>query len=282
MKILIVGDLHGAKPKIYFEDYDAIIAPGDFCSDKSKKILFKALKEKLKNPDSAIEWYDMVGKRKARKIINESLDRGREILEHLNSFGKPVYLVPGNWEWTGYKDSDWEFLRQNHYPRIKKGLKNIRDTHNRMLNMGDYSIIGYGISSGPEFPQQELEKFTAKELKKKKREFEKTKRKLEKLFEKTDKPMIFLSHNVPYNTPLDMITDKASPRVGMHFGSVVVRDLIDKYHPLVSVGGHMHEHFDKCKLGRTTCINSGFGPNVNVLMELKGNKIKVLEFYRGK
>ena len=33
-KFLIIGDLHGNKPLIHFKDFDAIIAPGDFCSDK--------------------------------------------------------------------------------------------------------------------------------------------------------------------------------------------------------------------------------------------------------
>lgn len=30
MKLLIIGDLHGNKPKIHFKDFDAIIAPGIF------------------------------------------------------------------------------------------------------------------------------------------------------------------------------------------------------------------------------------------------------------
>ena len=31
VKFLIIGDLHGNKPKIHFKDFDAIIAHGDFC-----------------------------------------------------------------------------------------------------------------------------------------------------------------------------------------------------------------------------------------------------------
>jgi hypothetical protein len=38
----------------------------------------------------------------------------------------------------------------------------------------------------------------------------------------------------------------------------------------------MHEHFGKCKLGKTICINSGFGSNVNTLIELNGDKIKII------
>ena len=44
----------------------------------------------------------------------------------------------------------------------------------------------------------------------------------------------------------------------------------------------MHEHFAKQKLGKTICMNTGFGSYVNILMELKGNKIRKLEFYQGR
>ena len=45
------------------------------------------------------------------------------------------------------------------------------------------------------------------------------------------------------------------------------------------IGAHMHEHFSKCKLGKTTCINAGFGGKVNVLLEIDQGKIKQLKFY---
>jgi len=44
----------------------------------------------------------------------------------------------------------------------------------------------------------------------------------------------------------------------------------------------MHEHFGKCKISRTICINAGFGPKVNTLIELKGNKIVKLLFKKGR
>ena len=79
-----------------------------------------------------------------------------------------------------------------------------------------------------------------------------------------------------------MIDNPESPRDGEHFGSVIAREMIDKHQPLVCIGGHMHEHFDKYQIGKTTAINAGFGSNVNILMELEGNVIKNLEFKRGK
>jgi len=278
IKFLIVGDLHGSKPEIYIEDFDAIIAPGDFCSDAPRKYMFQALKE----PDSKIKWYDLVGKREARKMIEKSLSDGRKILEFLDSFGVPVYVVPGNWDWTGDKESDWDFLKQDHYKTLIKGLSNIVDVHYKIADIKDYQIIGYGISSAPEYPQykEEMEKLKPEELAKRKRKYERNLEKVSSLFEKASKPIIFLSHNVPFNTPLDKITNKDSPRYGYHYGSLVVREMVERYQPLVCIGGHMHEHFGKCKIGRTVCINSGFGSKVNVELELSGNKIKKLKFYR--
>ncbi len=282
MKFLIVGDLHGNKPNIYFEGFDAIIAPGDFCSDAPRKYMFQALRENLQNFDSKVEWYDLVGKRKAKKMIKKSLSDGRKILEQLNSFGVPVYIVPGNWDWTKERNSDWDFLKQDHYRTLTKGLSNIIDVHYRIVDIGNYQIIGHGISSGPEYPQykEDLERLKPKELAKIKKEYERDSKKVASLFGKASKPVIFLSHNVPFNTPIDEITDKDSPRYGYHYGSLIVKEMIYKNHPLVCIGGHMHEHFTKCKVGKTTAINAGFGSYVNVWMELLEDKIKRLEFHQ--
>lgn len=37
------------------------------------------------------------------------------------------------------------------------------------------------------------------------------------------------------------------------------REMIEKYQPLICESGHIHEHFGKDKIGKTVCINSGFG-----------------------
>jgi Icc-related predicted phosphoesterase len=279
---LIVGDLHGNKPEIYYKKFDAIIAPGDFCSDAPRKYMFQALKERIQTPKSKINWYDLVGKKEAKKLIEKSILDGRNILKHLDSFGVPVYIVPGNWDWTKNLYEDWSFVRKDNYKRLIKGLSNIVEVHNKILDIGDYNVIGNGISSGPEYPQhkEDLKKLSPKELTKKKREYVKDYKRVELLFKRALKPTIFLSHNVPFNTSLDMIIDKKSPRYGYHYGSLIAREIINKYQPLVFIGGHMHEHFKKCKIGKTIAINAGFGPKVNILLELEKNKIKKLEFHK--
>jgi len=286
MKFLIIGDLHGNKPEIYYEDFDAIIAPGDFCSSELiRKMAFLEVKERLKNPKYDKRWYEIIGKRKAKKIVNESLKRGREILEFLNSFNVPVFTVPGNWDWSHFQKDRWKFLKKERFNSyLKKDLKNIINLDGKIRNFKDYQFIGYGKSNSPEYPQYErdIKRKTYGDLKKAKKRYKKLLQKYDKLFKKSKKPVIFLSHNVPFNTSIDKITDKSSPRKGDHFGSVVARKMIEKYQPLVFIGGHMHEHFGKDKIGRTVCVNSGYGSFVNIFMELDGNKIKRLEFKYGK
>lgn len=278
MKFLIIGDLHGQMPRIRFKGFDAIIAPGDFCSDALRTHMFRAMRRNMKNPDKPVHWYNLVGKKHARKMVLKSLADGRRILEFLDAFGVPVYTVPGNWDWTG--GSAWKFLDKNHWKDLKKGLRNIVDVYHRRVSVNGFDIIGHGITSGPELPVHHFKDMTAVQRRNAKRQYQRLRRPVAKLFRR--KPTIFLSHNVPYNTPIDRITDKKSPRYGMHFGSYLARDMIETHRPLVCVGGHMHEHFRACRLGRTTCINSGFGPHVNVWLELSGKRIKKLKFYRGR
>jgi Icc-related predicted phosphoesterase len=281
MKFLIVGDLHGQKPKIHYKKFDAIIAPGDFCSDKPRKYIFKAIEKMIKDPDAKVSWHDLVGKKKAKQMVNKSLRDGRKILKYLDSFNVPVYIVPGNWDWT--PSNKWVFWKKNYYKELIKGLKNIKDVSYKLTDIGPYQIVGYGPNSGPEIPKykEDKKRMKPKELKKQEKVYQKKYNQLNKLFKKTSKPVIFISHNVPFKTKLDKITNKKSPKYGYHYGSVITKELVKKHQPLVCIGGHMHEHHTKTKLKKTTCINAGFGSKVNTFLELEKNKIKKLTFWNG-
>src|SRR3989338_9992052 len=101
-KFLIIGDLHGNKPKVYFKDFDAIIAPGDFCSDKGirkwKNRWVKTLKQNKTDESMYAFIVSKIGKRRYNQLEKESLKIGRKILEYLNAFNKPVFIIPGNWD----------------------------------------------------------------------------------------------------------------------------------------------------------------------------------------
>ncbi len=283
-KFLIVGDLHGQIPKIREKKFDAIIAPGDFCSDELKKYIFLEIKNKYKTGKSK-RWYDLAGRKNAEKMIKKSLDDGRNVLKFLNSFNIPVYVVPGNWDWTTESGFELKILRKNNYGTITKGLKNIIDVHHKIVITDEFSIIGHGIYPYPEFPKnkQDLKMFSKEELRYRKKDYEELLKKVDDLFKRAKKQnlkksIIFLSHNVPYNTKIDLVLDKKSPRYAEHYGSLVAKVLIKKHQPLVSIGGHMHECFGKCKIGKTVCINTGFGSKVNTVLEIENGKITKLKF----
>lgn len=282
MKILVVGDLHGAIPKIPQIDFDAIIAVGDFCSGKGiREVAFRKIKEELEAKKQGKkytkQWYDLIGKREAKKMIQGALSKGRKVLEYLNSFGVPVYVVPGNGDWYDNKRGDWGFVAKNHYVGLIEGLSNIVDVHNKVVNIGDYQIIGYGVCSAPEYPQEEdiLKEYDDEKLREKKKEFELQLKKTLGLFDKSKKPVIFLSHNSPYGTKLDKINNPGSPRNGKHFGSIVTKNIIEKYSPLICICGHIHENLGKEKIGETLAFNAGFGEEAVHLLELDGDKINI-------
>ena len=173
MKFLILGDLHGSLPEIRLKGFDIILATGDFCPfDKIREYQFSFIEEKLKNPKSKANWYDIAGKQKTKSIIEKYLKEGRKVLKKLDSIGVPVFIVPGNTDFTPEEDN-WKFLEQDHFKKITKGLKNVLDTHQKLVDIKEYQIIGYGMSYGPEKPQykEDLKRLDKKSLKRKEIEY---------------------------------------------------------------------------------------------------------------
>jgi len=305
MKILAIGDLHGRKPVIKFRDFDAIIVVGDVCSDNDIAPLYRKWFRHLKKlEDDALnleEFLESIGvkDKQIKQFERKSLIHGRKIMKYLNSLKKPIFMVPGNWD-ESYGESRIKDMNKNDYnylksfldwylgkrinPRLIRGLKNVRDCQFRLHKFGGVNIIGYGLSSGPENPvsKSKKRKFSKMQYAKLKKAYSKILTNLFKVYEKRDKklPTIFISHNVPQGTSLDIITDKESYAYKKHLGSTVARTFCLRKKPLLCLGGHMHQHFKKTKLGKTVAINCGFGKKAQVLIdidEVKG-KIRKIEF----
>jgi len=101
---------------------------------------------------------------------------------------------------------------------------------------------------------------------------------------------VFCFHCPPYGTPLDecpLLDENLKPVtvrgdvVMTHAGSKSVRYVIEKYQPLVSLHGHIHESFGFCKIGRTYCVNPGSEYAEGILraflVEIDGKKVKRLQ-----
>lgn len=299
MKFLITGDLHGKKPKIRFKDFDAIIMPGDICGDTIiRPLVIKWLKAMKKSGkiDFMEFMHSKLGKKGFKKAEKKNLQIGNKIMRYLDSFDVPVYFVPGNWDQSrGGVSADMSKSRYHYIkgvlqqcnvnksnPKLFKGTKNIIDCPMKLYKEAEFNIIGYGISSSPELPPDARKQMSRKDHAKAKRAHDRVAGKLSTLYKKRNKnkPTIFLTHNVPYGTKIDIIKNKNSPLHNKHWGSTVAASFIKKHKPLVCIGGHMHEHFGKTKLGKTVCIDAGFGPKVNTMVEITGKKIKKIKFYK--
>ncbi|MCX6750886.1 MAG: metallophosphoesterase [Candidatus Pacearchaeota archaeon] len=298
MKILVIGDLHGRKPKIHFRDFDCMVQVGDVCDDREFRPFIKKWFRLIKKDRNSAPGMDeliikKIGKRRFNEMEKRSLLRGRKILKYLNSFKKPVFFVPGNWDQsygkTKIKDmdkNDFNYMRsfydfylgKNTNPKLIKGLKNIYDCQVKNNIFNKLNFLGYGLVSGNE----KLKKGRILELKKNqililKKKYKKIYSQLSYAYSKREKkfPTIFLSHNVPYKTKLDRIKNKDSPGDKKHLGSSIARKFCEKYKPLICVGGHVHEGKGKDRLGKTALINPGFGENAQVLIDIDESKEKV-------
>jgi Icc-related predicted phosphoesterase len=105
---------------------------------------------------------------------------------------------------------------------------------------------------------------------------------------------VFCFHCPPYDSQIDSapkLKEDLSP-VYAHgrplmipVGSKSVRAVIEKYQPLISLHGHIHESSGFVKIGRTQCLNPGseYGEGIlrAYLVELNGTKITRLQRVEG-
>ncbi|MFH1801877.1 MAG: metallophosphoesterase [archaeon] len=300
MKLLILGDLHGRKPKIPFKDFDMIICVGDVCDNSEMGKLYSLWFKKL-NKNKDLEFEDVlkqkgINKQKQKAIEKRSFQGGRKVLEHLNSLNKPIFFVPGNWDQSfgkaikdrkdlshyQKKTQQYQMLSAKHTnPKLIKGLKNIIDCQFKLHEFQGLNLIGYGLTNGVEKAGKNYKKnMTKKQFKNLNKKYKRLTESLFKVYAKRNKklPTLFLSHSVPYGTKLDIGRQKGSYAYKKHLGSTVARDFIKKYKPLLNVGGHIHDFYGKTKLGKTVCINAGAGKNATVLVKIDKEKTKRIIF----
>ncbi len=307
MKILAIGDFHGEFPKkferiITREKIDLVISNGDYFPFHYRKLWFKHCY------GQETELWEVIGKEKYKKLVLKDLKDGEKALKKLNALPIPVFTVIGNIDFTrtcdvadieippnsvtlqsgisnrhfrakgdtingnAYikikKKHYWNWDEQDFFTPIIKKYKNIKRFDYSFFKFGEYVFIGaYGSS----FPGRVKSKA-----------FKKHRKILDNLFRKfrqenKEKKVIFVSHNVPFNTRLDLIGNKAHSDVkGKHYGSKLVRRIINKYQPILHFGGHIHESTGMQNIGKTLCINPGSAH------EGKGAVIELDESTKGK
>jgi uncharacterized protein len=105
---------------------------------------------------------------------------------------------------------------------------------------------------------------------------------------------IFNLHCPPKDTQLDrapaltadlkLILEGGEPRM-VHVGSSAVRALIEKYRPILSLHGHIHESKAIEKIGPTTCVNPGSAYSEGVIdgavVEVAGGTVRSCQLVTG-
>ncbi len=280
MKFLLCGCFHGKVSKNFLqvikkEDPDLIICTGDFGDGKFlRQWEFKHEKEILKlilsGEDEKVK--KLYNTNENLRYIKKDLETAKKVLNKLKVIKNKFYFTYGN--------HDGGIIR------ILKnfGKKNFKFIPKGKINFFGYNLIFHGGYRGTSGKPYMINWKTAGKKHKndvKERIFE-INYELNKLFNKKQKNIIFITHDPPYGTKLDILRNNLdSKNRYKHIGDDIYTKFDKKFQPLVHVCSHMHENQGYDKIGKTLVINSGaLLENKFVLLELEKDKIKKLKFYK--
>jgi len=289
MKIIAVGDFHGEfseklKRKILKNDFDIILSNGDFCGNEElSKLSFKYYYGKSK---SEVRKIPKQIKNREKKLEKKSIKDGISVLQNLKKLNKPFYAVHGNWdpifwEWDlGIEEKGYKYRFSKSFHKVFEHNFEFMDF--KVKDLGNFVLVGGTSSTHPGMLRKNMVKRMIKKWKMVKKEAEeyvsllkKQIRRREKKYlsvfqkaKKLNKPIIFLTHNAPYGTSLDLITSKKVHKLakGQHYGSYLERQMILKFKPDLVICGHIHERFGKDKLGKSLLVNIGSASQGNFVV----------------
>jgi uncharacterized protein len=195
------------------------------------------------------------------ELAKARLSRWLDIAEErLRGTGIHCYVQPGN---DDPYEIDSVFRSSEIIQNVDGRLIQLDDTH-EMINVGAANQTPWNCPRDK--TEEELDQM------------------IEKVASKLKNPSqaVFNLHVPPYNTNLDIapeLDDTLTPKLSVTggfkmipVGSKAVRRAIEKYQPLVSLHGHIHESRFAQKLGETMCINPGseYGEGIlrGVVLEL--------------
>jgi Icc-related predicted phosphoesterase len=207
------------------------------------------------------------------RLMVESVQRWCEIAEErLRGSGVRCFIDGGNDD----EPEIVEVLKQASYVEMPEGQVIQIDDEHEMISSGFANTTPWHAPR--DIPDEELGAF------------------IEGMASKLHAPerAIFNIHVPPYATGLDtaaLLDDNLKPIVVAGdvatgpVGSKAVRASIERYQPLVSLHGHVHESRAVSKIGRTTCINPGseYGDGIlrAALVNLKGHKLQSYQLITG-
>jgi len=263
MKFLVVSDFHGRLPKglksvIKKERIDMILSSGDYCGSKRLgELEFKYYYGKDEDDVPARI------KKEVIRLEKKSTDNGINVVKELKKLNLNFLGIRGNWDPLPWLYDIGSARKTDETKNSKRFInlqtKKFKFIDFKLINFEKFVIIGGTSSTYPgKIDKKSLKNLDEKEERKRKREYMKRKKKYERIFmraKKIKKPVIFLTHNCPYNTKLDKV--KGGPAKSKHYGSFLEREIIRRFKPDLVICGHMHESQGRDKLGKSVIVNSG-------------------------
>jgi Icc-related predicted phosphoesterase len=163
--------------------------------------------------------------------------------ERLEDPSVRCFVMPGNDDPPGVEEA------------IERATR-VEACDERIVDLGDYRMISLGYSNITPFDSpRELEE-------------DELYRRVEALATQVEdvRHCIFNLHVPPYDSLLDsapqldaelrVVATAGQPNM-IPVGSTAVRELIERFQPLVALHGHVHESRGATRIGRTLCINPG-------------------------
>ncbi len=261
IKAYFVSDLHGHKKKysklfdlLREETPDILFIGGDILPSAS--FYFSSAKI---TPSTFVELY----------LVKEF----KKLREELKTNYPLVMVIPGNDDAAKAAQA----LASPSYNEYWKYIQMRKYDHN------NYSFVGYSYIPPTPFRLKDWEKYDVSryvdpgcispeegmrtvEVDQSKIRFESIKKDMDMIAEGIDfANTIFLFHSPPYNTSLDRanLDNKIIDHVpvDVHVGSIAIRRFIEKYRPLITLHGHVHESTRLTgkwieKIGNTYCFNA--------------------------
>jgi Icc-related predicted phosphoesterase len=199
------------------------------------------------------------------RVMMETFDRWLELAEERLRGGEVrCFVMPGNDDPPGIEES------------IERARR-VEACDERVVAFGGYEMVSLGYSNPTPFHSpRELDE-------------DELYRRVERLAEQLEQPAraIFNLHVPPYDSKLDtaaeldehlaVVTIGAEAKL-IPVGSTAVRELIERYQPLLSLHGHVHESPGATRIGRTLCVNPGSayhtGRIAGCLVKLEGERAR--------
>jgi Icc-related predicted phosphoesterase len=207
------------------------------------------------------------------RLMVESVQHWCEIAEErLRGSGVRCYIDAGNDD----EPEIVEVLKQAAYVEMPEGRVVMIDDEHEMISSGFANTTPWHAPR--DIPEEELAAF------------------IDSMASRLQAPeyAVFNLHVPPFASGLDiapLLTEDLKPVVAGGeiatgpVGSKAVRAAIERYQPLVSLHGHIHESRAVTKIGRTTCINPGSeygdGNLRGTLVTLKGSKLLSYQLVNG-